>query len=347
VNTDEDDQSDSDLGALEVIGNIFSAINHSVPVVVAKNLLKAVSRLSSAATDIPVAFLEGKAAEMRATTKGNVKLIKTTVDRIAAGMKVNPAYVHAAAEKYAQKIVRERVNIDLVTNMAIAEIANDASAAQPEVEPPPISDDWLNVFEAEAANMSSDGMRMLFGKILAGEIRKPSSYSIKTIKLMAQLDNQAAELFRLFCSLAISANLPQQTNILDARVVSLGNANANSLGPFGLGFGSLNVLQEYGLIITDYNSYMDYSWSVVHNNQAGIATRYAGKQWVFIPKEPSEKVEPFKVNGVALSKCGLELLPIIETTPNDAYTIALMEFLDKQGVNMTLAPPSAAQRSQR
>ena len=86
-------------------------------------------------------------------------------------------------------------------------------------------------------------MKSLFGKVLAGEIRRPTSYSIKTIKLMAQLDNRAAVLFRLLCSLSISLRF-SNSNILDARVVSMGNASADSLQAYGLPFDELNILQE-------------------------------------------------------------------------------------------------------
>ena len=114
-------------------------------------------------------------------------------------------------------------------------------------EAAPISDDWLNAFETEAARMSSAQMQRLFGKILAGEIQRPSSFSIKTIKLMSQLDNQAAALFRQLCSLSVSIRIPNTQMIYDVRVASMGNAALNSLQQYGLTFDSLNVLQEYAL----------------------------------------------------------------------------------------------------
>src|SRR5258705_13301622 len=115
--------------------------------------------------------------------------------------------------------------------MAADELKSETKdAASPnEPEPPPISEDWLNAFESEAAQLSSEQMQRLFGKILAGEIRRPTSYSIKTLKLMAQLDNQAATLFKRFCSLSISLRGPRTNQIIDARVVSMGRPGQNSL----------------------------------------------------------------------------------------------------------------------
>ncbi len=205
----------------------------------------------------------------------------------------------------------------------------------------PISEDWLNVFEGEAAQMSSEQMQRLFGKILAGEIRRPSSYSIKTVKLMAQLDNQAANLFRLLCSLSVSIRVPNSSIIIDARVVSMGNAAQNALQAYGLGFDALNVLHEYGLIISDYNSYMDYRATAVHRLRIGLPMTYQNAQWALLPKAPPAELQTpaelpeLRVNGVALSRTGKELLSIVDIEPNEAYTAALKNFFDQHGMSMT------------
>ena len=51
---------------------------------------------------------------------------------------------------------------------------------------------------------------------------------------------------------------PDGNIFLDARVPSLGdNAAKNALKDYGLDFSNLNVLNEHGLIISDYNSWHD------------------------------------------------------------------------------------------
>lgn len=100
------------------------------------------------------------------------------------------------------------MNLNIISENATRELAlkshedaNNETKASVEEE---ISEDWLNIFEKEACNKSSEDMRLLFGKILAGEIHKPSSYSMKTIKLISELDNEAAKLFQICCSLCVS-----------------------------------------------------------------------------------------------------------------------------------------------
>ena len=46
-----------------------------------------------------------------------------------------------------------------------------------------INDDWMNTFETEARLKSTDDMQQYFGRVLAGEIRSPNSFSVKTVKI--------------------------------------------------------------------------------------------------------------------------------------------------------------------
>ena len=274
-----------------------------------------------------------------------MKLIDSSASQIAEQLSVDPQYARAAAAKFARKIVRERINVDQIAHIAANELKSDASAGDAEKNPSPsISEDWLNVFESEAAQMSSEQMQILFGKILAGEIREPTSFSIKTVRLMSQLDNQAASLFRRLCSLSISLRIPGAKSggglhIFDARVPAFGNAASNSLQDFGLNFGALNILNEYGLIISDYNSYMDYQLSVVSEKRSGWPLTYQAEKWVFVPITVPQPGNELRIHGVSFSQAGKELLPVVEITPNEKYTSALNSFFERTGMTMTKLGP--------
>jgi hypothetical protein len=81
----------------------------------------------------------------------------------------------------------------------------------------------------------------------------------------------AAALFSLLCSLSISSRVPDSSIILDARVMSMGSAAQNSLQAYELGYDALNILQEYGLIISDYASYIELSVGSRAGPQDGAA----------------------------------------------------------------------------
>jgi hypothetical protein len=304
----------------EVVSTIVESMTDvatSIPEPIRRNALVALSRLCTAAIDVPVAILEGQ------------KLIAAAANQIAAQMKVDAAYVKAAEEKFAHRVVREQVNLDLVSQVALDSLRQHSDAERT-TGVPDISLDWLNAFEREASQASSETMQRLFGRILAGEVRRPSSFSIRTIRLMAQLDGNTALLFRRLCSLSISLRIPD--TVLDARVISLkGNAGQNSLSQYGLSFNALNRLEEHGLIISDYNSYSDYQPAVAIDGQVQLPMNFANAYWALVPKQPQQERKPTRLNGVALSYSGKELLPIVDIEHDDTYRVALQEYLESKG----------------
>jgi hypothetical protein len=331
--TPDEASSTSELSEIsDAVGDLIAG----VPAPVRKNAAKAFSRLCSAIVDYPVAVIEGAIAERRAATGARIKLIEASAKQIAQQLKVDPEYAVAASEKFAQKIIRERANVDQIAAKAKVELEAGLTGQGEKIAPSAedISDNWLNAFEDEAGRMSSELMQRTFAKILAGEVARPSSFSVRTVKLVSQLDNEAARVFVVLCSLAVAFGPPGHLN--SARVVGLGNAGANSLAKYGLSFDALNMLQEYGLIIADYNSYADFRFAVAYKNRVASPFLYAGTRWGLVPNDEGSTGREFRVHGVALTTCGVELLQIVDTEPNAEYSGALRQFLDKSGY--TLAP---------
>lgn len=270
-----------------VVKDLVSDGASSLPAPIRRNALKAFDQLCTALMDWPVAYLEGKAAERRAATQARIKLITTSADQIAGQMSVDPQYARIAADKYSRRVIQEQINLDKICEVAAQEISSaveqdENSGKEEDEKAPQISDDWIDSFRKEACGKSSEEMQILFGKILAGEIKQPDSFSIRTVRIMGQLDSRTASLFRLLCSLCIT--LGYQDIILDFRVPSLGgNAAQNALQNYGLSFANLNVLEEYGLIISDFNSYMDYRAAIARNNMVELALKYSNTYWGLVP----------------------------------------------------------------
>jgi len=334
------DSGNSTGGILATISDVVTDIvtGTTIPAPIRRNAFKAFAQLCTAAIDLPVAYLEGIAAETRAQTEGRIKIISTSAEKIAEQINVDPEYARVAVKKYGQKIVRERVNLDQVSAVAAKQIQKDTSVNIDEQkannEIPPIDDDWLNHFEREASQKSTEEMQLLFGRILAGEIQKPSSFSIKTVKLLGELDSRAANLFRLLCSTCVSLRVDDM--VIDARVPSLGgSAASNSLQSYSLSFDTLNILHEYGLIIPDYNSYMDYRMCIVDTNRRSMLPLvHQNRNWALVSKTDRPISQEFRLHGVALSRSGKELMKIVDIQPSEKYTNALQEYFEKQQLKM-------------
>ena len=78
----------------------------------------------------------------------------------------------------------------------------------------PYEDDWLNAFENEVCQKSSEEMQERFARLLAGEIKRPETFSIRAIKLLGQIEPETASIFRTFCSGCVSFDNPSGSGII-------------------------------------------------------------------------------------------------------------------------------------
>ena len=255
------------------------------------------------------------------------------------------------------KIVGEQFNLDNISAIAANELKNeqsDNSTNQGTNEPNKkqsadsstqgadsgeekvIDDDWLNSFETEARQKSSEEMQLRFGRILAGEIKRPGSYSIKAVKILGELDQNTAALFKKLSSACVVLGIQNNEHVIDARVPSLGgNAGSNALKKYGLGFDQLNILNEYRLIISDYNSWRDYNLCIMNqNNPILLPFQYQGKYWILLSTPERDNNSEFRLSGVMLSRVGCELFSIVDQDPMPDYTDDLKKYFASQKLQM-------------
>lgn len=89
-----------------------------------------------------------------------------------------------------------------VAQQAFEALANDPPLLD-EAPEASIDVDWLNYFSDVAAQKSGPEMQRLMGQILAGEIRKPGSFSPMTVNVLSTLTPKVAQKFEQLCSVSI------------------------------------------------------------------------------------------------------------------------------------------------
>ena len=327
----EDDGNEDGGGLLDTAADLTELVTTGVPAPIRRSLFKVLGRLTTAVVEYPVTLLDNAIKERKAESNARVRLIDASKTQIAKQMKVDPAYAQAAASKFAERIVRERVNVDQIAALAVQELAKLPMPHQvPSNSPEDRSDvdeDWLNVFEGEAAQVSSEHAQKIFAKILAGEINRPASFSKKTIKLISQLDNRAAHLFSLACSMSVS--LQRSGNVLDARVLGLGQIGQNSLAAYGMPYGACVILQEYGLVVSDLSGYSDYQSTQLVDRTVLLPLTHQNEHWVLATQQGQARSE-IRLEGMQFTASGCELLSIVELQPVPEYTEAMTTFLRSQ-----------------
>ena len=210
--------------------------------------------------------------------------------------------------------------------------------------------DWVSRFFGDVQDVSSAEMKELYSRMLAGQIERPGSFSLLSMNVLRDLDSNAARLFRTLCSACITMT-PDGKDVVDCRVpfpngiASNGLSQivrSNTLCQYGLSYSELNVLNEHGLIISDYVSWRDYQLSIVRMESGRkvvpVPFRFQGRYWAFEAFNGRTPGEEFKVHGVALTRVGGELSRIVDIEPMEQFFEDLKEALGSRNLRMAEVP---------
>lgn len=162
----------------------------NLPEMIAGPAGKAISRLIAGAVEIPAAYLDAFAQSIKNKTEAK-KVVSNEVATAAAKLAASDTNVVArAAHNLLAKEFRNQQNKEAIARKTIEILEEEAptdpgerNANQENRQPAPdVDEDWLNIFERHAADASSERMQMLWARVLAGEIRKPKTFSLKSLR---------------------------------------------------------------------------------------------------------------------------------------------------------------------
>ena len=313
--TDSHEQVPTGIGT--AIGELF--VELGILGFLQPGIIKAISHLIYGVADIPVAYLQGFADNIRSTTEARRHLRIEAARSLADGFKTNSALAARAYAQHATKIFKEQVNVEDVLGIAIDQLSKSEPGSDPQGVP---DDDWLAALRNEAAQRSSDEMKLAFGKILAGEIESPGTYSIRTVRTLGMMDTDTAALFRKLCNMVFVVE-----NLSHIAIAPKSNSQGNALEEFDISFFELNTLHENGLIIPEFNSWIEFT--VLGESLGEVA--YAGAGVKIFSRDQKEQFK-VKVHGVALSGIGQELYKVVDLEPNQNYFKRVADSLSGNGI---------------
>lgn len=155
--------------------------------------LSAIDRLGGNAVDLLNAPLERRLEKTRAITKGEGKILDTIVQYGVDQLGASPERAERAFKSHFRKLLLEQENKDAVLIEAQADLEENPPRQSPSGD---ISDDFLDKFERYASEASSEQLRMMFGRLLAGEVRKPGSISKSTLHFISVLEPDVATVIK-------------------------------------------------------------------------------------------------------------------------------------------------------
>jgi hypothetical protein len=296
--------------ALQVIGDLAGqAAGLPLPPVVKRNLWKAIGGLIAGVFDIPAAWLESKAQGIRDDIAGRSLVAGAAAKAAATQFGADEKLVSRAVRHFGARLLREQTNRESVAVAALESLKSDPPLHDATSE---VDQDWLDLFSRIAETRSDKDVQLYLGKLLAGEIRKPGSFSPITIQVLATLSPDTGRAYQEFANISMRFITVAGLNPF---VLSdpFGNPANNALAPVGFLYPKLTQLQDAGLIQTDL-----FAWQDVEESVFATPIELAGRTLNFDSNRKDSNVV-VRLHIINFTRCGIELRQILHCQPNEVY----------------------------
>lgn len=252
-------------------------------------------------------------AKFEAEIEGRDGHLTATQNRISSIAREHPELADRARLRLLNREIEGQINVEEIAEQA-------ALILPPTVSSEPIGTDWRRKFFQKAENVCEPDMQVLWGKVLAGEISQPGSFSLRTLETMTQLSRREAELFRLICGLAMD----------DGSVALPGFDINTALKPFGFGYDEILQLRDAGLLLHGDSIHKTFPLPAP-DIQAAAHKVVLRNNEIFIELS-GPVLATFQLPSLIFTQSGRELRRLIENKPNDTYLALLGTSIRQRGI---------------
>ncbi len=258
---------------------------------------------------------EAKAYEIKVIgeelrNNADLPIVYDSTGSISADISDFEALTKRAGKRIAYREVAKQENIEAIVDAAYESLQDLTEATEGEV-----SKEWMNRFIDAAGDISTDELRLLWSKVLAGEVKKPSTFSLRTLECLKNLDASDARLFEKICSVIVS----------NRHLIN----DDDFLKNYGVCYSDILKLDECGLI----NSSGTISFLVKLSSSPALICDFG--KYVLMAK--SEKERNYALQQFPLTAAGRELSYIVEVNQEfkfvrDVYHLINNKNKDKEVV---------------
>lgn len=228
-----------------------------------------------------------------------------------------------AQNRFLFQEMKKQQNIEAVVCNAYSELKDVDS-----VSDTPVEEDWISEFFNCVANISAEKMQILWGKLLAGEVQRPGSFSLRTLEVLKRLSLKEANVFNEISPFILQCKGDDEGTYIDYFLIH--DDDGTILKKYNIPFSKIMLLSEAGLLCE--NSLINIGFNVRRNHTEII--RGVNKS-IEITNLGSTDF-PLRHSAYLCTEAGKEILPIVLSKGNDekadAYLLDCMEELKKHGV---------------
>lgn len=296
-----------------------------------KPLTKLIETIAQAVGAVSKPFLirktaEAKAYEIRtiACAVAESKRLLTSAAYDSGDVTVLPTET-AQPEPLADR-VRQRLDYQEATKQinteAVTQQAADEIAESPDVAEEPVDPDWIARFFGMVQDITTDEMQRLWGRILAGEVKRPGSFSLRTLDILRNVSRGDAELFCKAAALCIRSG--------DTAFVVNADHYKFLETVFGLTFSDILILKDLGLI---FQTELTFTFTP---QKVGAPSHFLYAGHIVILQRTADTSD-LELPALVFTKAGVELLSLVSPKFDLAYTQKICSLLQRDGIEFSFA----------
>jgi hypothetical protein len=211
----------------------------------------------------------------------------------------------------------EQQNVEAVCVNAAEELLKETTVPDGKPEP-----EWISRFFDISSGINSEELQFLWGRILAGEIKRPGSFSLRTLDVLRNLSRKEAENFVKLGNYILRSN--EKVFYVDPTAYIFAKDG-------GLTFLDILALKHAGLV---FESDLEFSFAPSSAGQMTHLT-YGSLLLIFEREKDTQKLGS---NIGLLTPVGIELLELLTVQPDMEY----LEFVGRRfaadGLKSSWAP---------
>lgn len=222
-------------------------------------------------------------------------------------------YLEQISERIINKEKKRQKNLeDVIT------VAGNILQTEKEVSGDQINLDWATRFFDIVQDISDNEMKNLWGQILAGEIKQPKSYSLRTLEVLRNMTKDEAELFQKIAPLVL---VQRDSFIYSSEEV---------LKKFGVTYSDIAKLIEIGLLQSGDFVHKSFFSSKSENSKVGIIY---GNLVIII--ELMANASKISIPVRLLTIPGTEIVKLINFNPNIDYIKEIANIIKKNDIKVS------------
>lgn len=270
---------------------------------------------------IAIAQAEHEAEQIRHTGTPNLSvqtLLTNDNSQSSTGERSN--FIRQIAPAVEDVVIADTIRREANITRALLQ-AEEALESDPQTPPDAkINDDWLYRWRDSASQVSTEELQNLWGRLLAGEVKAPGTYSLRTLEFLRNLSQQEAEAVSKLSQFVVAGAIYREApELLEAQ---------------GVNYGFLLYMQQLGIIAGVEAVGIEITWKSSDKTKFLQALKCNSVVLVATADNPELTV---KLPIYQLTAIGSQVLSLGKFEPNVAYLEKVAEHLKGQGVEVLLA----------